>query len=624
MKNIISLIETWDSAHITTALAELKTDKALENNIITRYESLLQAIGGKTLKSLADLPKKWEKLNNQKKAAVIEAFPADAVFFTNILDLNAKLRVDAWRDTHYSHQIPNSLSGISNLKNVTELHLKHQQWETLPVEIGEMENLEVLNVSCNKLRELPDFILKLKKLRVLNLKQNYGLKTIPDISELTNLENVDFVYTDIKTLSEGFFNLKNLKEINTAQSDLDKDTAIMRRLIKTFPSAEIYTNARKAIELEDNVDEDEFLNKEKIDISEYNLNYLPENLFRANAVKHLKIRCWNLKELSDNFDALQTLETLALDIGYDVAIIPSSIFRLKNLKELIIKGSGINSLPDNMEGLENLEHLEMEHLQIKALPNSFKQLKNLRSFKIKYGTFDIFDAIAGLTNLEKIELEDYNTPFIIAAPLTQLINLRELRIRANKKITDAIFHLPKSIKKLRLRDNTRKDEETKLSLGKVLNHFDQATELDFEHINFSDISEPILPNNCLNILSLDYAKMTKLPDSFSNLTSLTYFRMFACSLEKLNPVLYDCNNLQNIRLSNANFQSIPTGISKLQNLKHIGFECSDIEILPDDILDMKNLEKISLENCPLYKNKDFKTLIKKKIKGIKIVKGWYD
>lgn len=59
-------------------------------------------------------------------------------------------------------------------------------------------------------------------------------------------------------------------------------------------------------------------------------------------------------------------------------------------------------------------------------------------------------------------------------------------------------------------------------------------------------------------------------------------------------------------------------------MEHIGFECSDIVKLPDDILDMKNLEKISLENCPLYKNKDFKSLIKKKIKGIKIVKGWYD
>ena len=146
MKNTINLIETWDSTHITTALAQLKTDKALENNIITRYEPLLQAIGGKTLKSLADLPKKWEKLNNEKKAAVIEAFPADAVFFTNILNLNAKLRVDAWRDSHYSHQIPNSLSGISNLKNVTELHLKHQQWETLPAEIGEMEKVGLSHV----------------------------------------------------------------------------------------------------------------------------------------------------------------------------------------------------------------------------------------------------------------------------------------------------------------------------------------------------------------------------------------------------------------------------------------------------------------------------------------------
>lgn len=623
MKTITKLIETWDPTHIATAITGLKSDKTLENDIMSRYDSLLQAIGGKTLKALANLPKKWEKLNNEKKVAVIKAFPADAIFFTNILDLNAKCRVDTWRDSHYSHQIPNSLTGISNLKNVTELHLEHQKWKTLPEEIGEMENLEVLNLSRNGLRELPDFILKLKKLRILNLKQNYGLKTIPDISELTNLESVDFVYTDIETLPDGFFSLKNLKEINTAQSDLDRNTTIMRRLITTFPNADIYTYAQKAIELEDGANEDEFLDKEKIDIDEHHLNYLPKSLFRANAVKHLEIDSWSLKVLPDDFDALPTLETLTLEIGNDVTSIPPSIFRLKNLKKLIIKASGIKSLPDNMEGLESLEHLELDNLWIEALPHSFKQLKNLRSFKVKYCRFDIFEAIAGLTNLEKIELDDYHIPFIITAPLTQLINLRELHIRTSQKITDDIFHLPKGIKKIWLRDHTWQNKETQLSFGKMLNHFNQATELNFEYIDFSDISEPILPNDCLHTLNLDYAKMTEIPKSFSNLRGLANVRMFDCDLKTLDSAFYDCHSLQSVRLSYSSFQSIAPGISKLQNLTEIGFGSKNLETLPDDILEMKNLQKIALGSCPLYSNKDFKTLIKKKIKVIKIVKDWY-
>lgn len=624
MDDTIRLIETWNAEHIAAAMTRLKKDPALANGISDRYQPLVQAIGGKTLRSLVGLPEKWEKLNNEKKATVIRAFPDGASFFTETVNLNAKCRVDAWRNAHYSDQIQGMPEGISLLKNITGLHLEHQQWETLPEEIGEMENLEVLNVSCNKLKELPDFILKLKKLRILDLRQNYGLKTIPDLSQLKNLESIDLVYTGIKTLPEGFFRLEKLKKINTAQSDLDRDTAAIRRLIKTFPDAEINTRARKAIELEDQADENEFLDQEKIEISEFNLNYLPESLFRANVVRHLKIRCWNLKELSGRFDALQTLETLMLEVGSDVTSIPEGIFRLKNLKTLAIQGSGISILPDAMEGLENLESLELEHLPVKALPDSFRHLKTLRSFKVKYGTFDVFNAIAGLTSLETLDLEDYHTPFVIAAPIKGLDNLRELRIRANRKITDDIFHLPGTIKKLKLRDNTYRDRESALSLGKVLNHFHQATELDFEYIDFSDVSEPVLPNDCLETLSLDYAKITELPESFANLNRLVSFRMFSCSLKTLDPVLYNCQHLKNIRLSKAIFRSIPPGISKLSNLEHIGFENSGLEMLPDDILEMKSLQKISLEGCPLFKDKDFKTLIKKKIKGIKIVKGWYD
>ena len=48
-------------------------------------------------------------------AAVIENFPADADFFTNSINLNAKLRVDTWRDSHYSWQIPHLPKNISRL-----------------------------------------------------------------------------------------------------------------------------------------------------------------------------------------------------------------------------------------------------------------------------------------------------------------------------------------------------------------------------------------------------------------------------------------------------------------------------------------------------------------------------
>ncbi len=620
----IQRILTFDAANIATAIAQLKTDKVLERSVMAYFQPLLRAIGGTTLKALANLPEKWEKMNNEKKANIIAAYPPDAVFFTNILKLNAKCRVDTWRDSHYSWQIPNTLTGIANLKNVTELHLEEQQWETLPDAIGELENLEVLNLSCNKLRALPDFVLKLKKLRVLNLNQNYGMNVMPDISALTQLERINFIYTDISTLPDGFFELKNIKEVRTGQSDLDKNIPIIRRLLATFPDADIATYSRKAIELEDSKNEDEYKDQVKIKLDDSNMSALPASLFSANAVTELKIRGWNLQTLPDSFDSLQTLEILDLEFGHEVTTLPASIFKLKNLKTFKLKGYGITSLPEGMEGLESLEELEIEHIRVDKLPESFKKLKNLKHLTIEYCEYDVFDAIAPLTQLETLKLERYHTPFIIAKPLTALTNLKKLDLRFNQKITDDIYHFPNTIQKISLQDDCWGEKESRLSLGKFINYFNQATEIRLDQINTADISEPILPNTALQMLTFSDTKMPDLPDSIVNLTNLNYFSVFRCSLLGINPALYDCTNLKNIRIVQAKFKTIPEGISKLENLTWLGFEVCEIEHLPDDIMLMKTLEKLCLDRTPLFNNKDFKTLIKKKIKGLKVTKGWYD
>ncbi len=622
--NTISLIQTWDAANIATAIANLKTDKTLERSVTARFQPLLRAIGGSTLKALANLPQKWEKMNPEKKAAVLKNYPADAPFFTNILQLNAKCRVDTWRDSHYSWQIPSFSADPKLLKQFTELHIEEQQWEALPDCVAAMENLEVLNLSCNKLRTLPDFILNFKKLRVLNLNQNYGLKTIPDISQLTQLERINFIYTDINTLPDGFFDLKNIKEVRTGQSDLDKNIAIIRRLITTFPDADIATYSRKAIELEDSKDENEYKNVLKIRLEDSNMSVLPETLFSANAVTDLKIRGWNLQKIPDLFDNLQTLEILDIELSHECEELPPSVFRLKNLKTFRLRGFAIKILPDNMEGLESLEELHIEHLRVEKLPESFKKLKNLKHLTIEYASYDVFSVITTLTNLETLKLERYHTPFIIAEPLTALVNLREVTLKFNQKITDDIYHLPSTIQKIRLQDDCWGEKESRFSLGKFLNHFNQATEISFDQINTADISEPILPNTALKTLSFSDTKMPKLPDTISNLINLDYFSLFRCSLDSLNTNLYDCKNLKYLRISQAQFTTIPTGISKLENLIKIGFEVSKITSLPDDIMEMKHLEKLNLDRTPLFDNKDFKTLIKKKIKGLKVTKGWYD
>ncbi len=618
---IISKIETWDKDQITEALALLKKDKTNEAEVLSRYQYLLDSIDGKTLKSLADFPKKWDKLSSERKAEAIKNYQTGTFFPVKILNLNGNLRVDAWRDSHYSHQIGEVPAQIGLLKEVTELHLQHQQLEEFPEAITDMQNLEVLNLRDNEIRLIPESLLNLKKLRILILEQNYGLKSIPNLSLLPDLEEVDFTYTDIDSLPEDFYKLKKIKKITTTQSDLDRNLEIIRKLIKSFPDAEIITNSRKAIEKEDNKDENEFKGLEKISISEFNLNYLPETLFAADQVKELKIRCWNLLGLADEFDKLQTLEILDLETGNDTGAFPASIFRLKNLKQLRIKGN-FTELPDNIDDLKSLESLEMKVSSLKELPPSFSKLKHLKTLKMEYCSVDVLSILNNLESLETLTLEGYTQPFNISKPLT--IHLKEFSLKINNQITDEIYNLPKSITKLELTDDTWKEKLTKLSFAKLVNHFNKLEKLMVRDVDFSDLSEEIKVNHSLREILIYYPKLTHLPDSISNLHALKDVTLFGCTLEALNPALYDCPELEYFRISNSNFKTLPEGISRMQKIKYLGFESGKLESVPGEIMEVKTLTKISLEGCPLFKDKDFKTLIKKKIKGIKITKGWYE
>lgn len=619
---LTGLIETWDAESIATALLALKKDKILEADILLHYNYFLEAIGGKTLKSLVDFPKKWDKLSNAKKSYFIKDLPDGLPFPVKILNLNASRRVDAWRDSHYSNQVAFP-EKISKFKELTELHLIHQQYEEMPESIGDLENLEVLNLHDNDWKSLPESLEKLTKLRVFNVRQNYRLSKIPDLSKFSNLEEVDFNYTKIDSLSDSFFDLKHLKKIVTISSPLDKNMSIMRKIFAAFPNAEIDSDAKEAIELEDQSDAGVYAGQEEIKIRDWNINKLPASLFMADSVKSLTIDCNSLIEIADQFDQLQTLEILELKVSDDATEFPKSIYKLKNLKELRIN-CGFVLLPEGIDALESLEVLEIDAYKLKELPKSFANLKNVKEINLKHVDYDIFSSIATFQHLETLTMDYHSFPFEFEKSLSGLSNLRTFKIKANKPITDDLYKLPAGIEMIELINNGNPSKDHMLSLDKIINHFTGLKRLDVRDYNLSSISEAILPNYNLTELNFDNVKITQLPDSFSNLKALTSFRMFGYSLQSLNPSIYECSELKSLRLSNSKINVIPDGISKLQKLKSLGFEGAKVSSFPEDIFEMKNLEKIAIADCPIYSDKNWKALIKRKIKGVRVVRYWYD
>jgi Leucine-rich repeat (LRR) protein len=620
-------IKTWDTENIKGVSGAIKTRPTWAKAVSERYDALIKyGLGGSKLSSLANLPQKWQKMNAEKRALLVQYYPKEEVFFTDEIDLSGHLRVDAWRDSHYKYQIGELPKKIGQLKNTRILRLQHQQLKELPHSIGDLEQLEELDLTDNNLNALPASVAKWQKLRKLNLTQNYGFTQVLDFSAWQQLEEIDFTYTDIKELPDSFFVLPNLRKITTVNSDLDRDTAIIRRIKKAFPNAELITNAQEALDIEEKSDENEYKGKEKIRIDEFNLNYLPPALFAADVVKELEIKCYHLKVLPDLFDQLPTLEKLYLRLGNDITSLPDSVCRLANLKELELEHSQINELPAHFGDLSQLKTLKLNG-KMSRLPDSFARLSNLEELALDCSWLvDFVPQIAPLSQLKSLKIENLGKPednfCPIHAPLHSLTCLETLKIKTRGYWTDEMTaFLPQNLQKFELQYNIWRVEIHPLSFSAFCNHLPQLQKLDITaKVDFSGDTTPIEPHENLKSLFLHYTQMPHFPATFVNLKNLKEFTAFSIGLKDFGAVIYGCTELEYLRIHSTDFTSLPDGIEAWQKMSYFGFETHKISQLPEGIFRLANLKKLCLAGASTA----FKTKLKKQIKGVRIVKNWYD
>jgi len=112
---------------------------------------------------------------------------------------------------NYLRSIPDS---IGSLRNLTQLFLFHNSLASLPNNIGNLIGLEILNVSDNNLESIPDSIGFLSNLTILFLYNN-KLTGLPNtIGNLLGLKELILYSNNLESLPVSIGNLTNLLQLN--------------------------------------------------------------------------------------------------------------------------------------------------------------------------------------------------------------------------------------------------------------------------------------------------------------------------------------------------------------------------------------------------------------------------
>ncbi|BBM86542.1 leucine-rich repeat domain-containing protein [Candidatus Uabimicrobium amorphum] len=232
---------------------------------------------------------------------------------------------------------------IKYFPHLRELNLYKNQIESFN-ELTANSSLESLNLSRNKLRELPMEIQHFPQLKTLRLNCNYPLqKLAPQISRLHDLEQLELTDTKLAHLPGEMSKLENLRSLDLCGSCVENLATICQ-----------------------------ITNLENLYLGNSQIRNI-EGISQLQQLKLIDLIFSHFSEFPKEICALKNLEYLYITSGH-ISEIPREICQLSKLKHLEISDHQLKSLPAEMHEMANLEYVDLEGNDVKSLEEDIRRL----------------------------------------------------------------------------------------------------------------------------------------------------------------------------------------------------------------------------------------------------------
>ena len=288
-------------------------------------------------------------------------------------------------------------------KNITELYLSYKNLTEIPINIKYLTNLQILNLSGNKLAEIKENTFntftnlqtldlsnnKLTEIKentfneLVNLKKLYlGSNNLTEIKENTfgQFANLEKLYLGNNTLKEIPANIKYLTNLQTLDLGYNKLTEIKENTFSKLTNLQtLYLGSNKLIELNENIF-GRLINLQELYLHKNELIEIKENTFgQLTNLQNLSLGCNQLTEIKENiFYRLTNLQELDLNGNELIEIKENTFDQLTNLNALSLGNNKLTEIKENIfYRLTNLQELDLSYNKLKSLPLSILSCRRL-------------------------------------------------------------------------------------------------------------------------------------------------------------------------------------------------------------------------------------------------------
>jgi Leucine-rich repeat (LRR) protein len=321
---------------------------------------------------------------------------------------------------------------LSECKQLEKLNISHTRIKEIPDFLFSLPCLHTLSCRCSELSNFPIDIFKIEKLVELHLRINKNW-TIPE--KIPPTPNLKIFNLDIYSSAALPVNLGSLKNLEELSLSIKYDEGTVPELPASFKNhgalkkisiTDPFYKNRKNFDLDKAVKILASCSKiESLRLSGLAVGNGHQNLSKLSGLKYLELRhllvegkifdsitglnqleelyVWGsefkISEIPDIFTNMKELQVFSF-AGNMVLDLPASIYNLTKLKVLEIGSTGINELDDKIGNLVNMEKIQVYDNILEKLPSSILTLAKLQILNIEENIFNAntINSIKGALN----------------------------------------------------------------------------------------------------------------------------------------------------------------------------------------------------------------------------------